>query len=86
VADRYEVSDKVVLITGAARGIGAEAARQLYAKGAQISLVGLEPELLEQRVQELGPRAAWFEADVTDTDALRRAVEATAERFGGRNH
>jgi NAD(P)-dependent dehydrogenase (short-subunit alcohol dehydrogenase family) len=73
----------VVLITGAARGIGAEAARQLYAKGAQVSLVGLEQELLEQRATELGPRAAWFEADVTDVDALTRAVEGTVERFGG---
>jgi NAD(P)-dependent dehydrogenase (short-subunit alcohol dehydrogenase family) len=83
VAERYDVSGKVVLITGAARGIGAEAARQLYAKGAQLSLVGIEPDLLEQRAQELGPRAAWFEADVTDTDALGRAVDATVERFGG---
>src|ERR671925_2060834 len=83
MAERYDVGSKVVLITGAARGIGAEAARQLYAKGAQLSLVGLEPELLEQRAQELGPRSAWFEADVTDTEALRRAVDATVERFGG---
>jgi NAD(P)-dependent dehydrogenase (short-subunit alcohol dehydrogenase family) len=83
VAERYDVSGKVVLITGAARGIGAEAARQLYAKGAQLSLVGIEPDLLEQRARELGPRAAWFEADVTDTDALGRAVDATVERFGG---
>jgi NAD(P)-dependent dehydrogenase (short-subunit alcohol dehydrogenase family) len=83
MAEHYDVSGKVVLITGAARGIGAEAARQLYAKGAQVSLVGIEPELLEQRAHELGQRAAWFEADVTDTDALRRSVEATVERFGG---
>jgi NAD(P)-dependent dehydrogenase (short-subunit alcohol dehydrogenase family) len=83
MAEHYEISGKVVLITGAARGIGAEAARQLYAKGAQLSLVGIEPELLEQRAQELGSRAAWFEADVTDTDALQRAVDATVERFGG---
>jgi NAD(P)-dependent dehydrogenase (short-subunit alcohol dehydrogenase family) len=72
-----------VLITGAARGIGAEAARQLYGRGAQLSLVGLEPEELERRAGELGSRAAWFEADVTDWDALRRAVDATVERFGG---
>jgi NAD(P)-dependent dehydrogenase (short-subunit alcohol dehydrogenase family) len=82
-AERYDISGKVVLITGAARGIGAEAARQLYAKGAQVSLVGIEPELLEQRAKELGSRAAWFEADVTDVDALRQAVDATVERFGG---
>ena len=83
MAERYDVGGKIVLITGPARGIGAEAARQLYAKGAQLSLVGIEPGLLEQRVQELGPRAAWFEADVTDTEALGRAVEGTVERFGG---
>ena len=83
MAEHYDVSAKVVLITGAARGIGAEAARQLYAKGAQISLVGIEPELLEQRARELGARAAWFEADVTDTEALHGAVDATVERFGG---
>ena len=83
MAEHYGLSGKVVLITGAARGIGAEAARQLYAKGAQLSLVGIEPELLEQRAQELGSRAAWFEADVTDTEALRGAVDATVEQFGG---
>src|SRR2546421_12799470 len=83
MAEPYDVWGKVVLITGAARGIGGEAARQLYAKGAQLSLVGIEPELLEQRAQELGSRAAWFEADVTDTEALQRAVDATVERFGG---
>jgi NAD(P)-dependent dehydrogenase (short-subunit alcohol dehydrogenase family) len=83
VAERYDVSGKVVLVTGPARGIGAEAARQLYAKGAQVALVGLEPELLEQRAQELGPRADWFEADVTDVDALREAVDGTVDRFGG---
>jgi NAD(P)-dependent dehydrogenase (short-subunit alcohol dehydrogenase family) len=81
--ERYGVRDKVVMITGAARGIGAEAARRLAARGARVSLVGLEPQLLEQRVAEIGPSAAWFEADVTDWDALRSATDATVERFGG---
>ena len=52
--ERYDVRDKVVLITGAARGIGAEAARRLAKRGAQVSLVGLEPELLEQVAAEIG--------------------------------
>jgi len=77
------ISGQVVLVTGAARGIGAEAARQLYGRGAQLSLVGLEPDELEQRAAELGSRAAWFEADVTNWEALRRAADATIERFGG---
>lgn len=80
----YEVRDKVVFITGAARGIGAEAARQLVAQGAKVALVGLEPELLEQRVAELGAaNAVFFEADVTDLAAQVRAAEGTVERFGG---
>ncbi len=79
----YDVRGKVVLVTGAARGIGAEAARQLSARGARVALVGLEPEELEARAAELGPEAAAFYADVTDVDALDEAVAGTVERFGG---
>lgn len=80
----YDVRGKVVFITGAARGIGAETAAQLVRKGAKVSLVGLEPELLEQRVAELGAgNAVFFEADVTDEDALQAAVDGTVERLGG---
>lgn len=79
----HPVAGRVVLITGAARGIGAATARELRARGAKVSLVGLEPELLERLAGELGPDAAWFEADVTDHGALDAAVAGTVERFGG---
>src|SRR4051812_43388886 len=79
----YPVSGKVVLITGAARGIGAASARELHARGASVALVGLEPELLAALASELGDRAAWFEADVTDRAAMDAAVAGTVERFGG---
>src|SRR5690349_21947630 len=74
---------KVVLITGAARGIGAAAARACAARGATLSLVGLERDELEALASELGPQAAAFEADVTDWGALGAAVEETVHRFGG---
>jgi short-subunit dehydrogenase len=79
----YEIGGKVVLITGPARGIGAETARQLAARGARLSLVGLEPELLAALAAELGEGHVWFECDVTDQTALERAVKGTAEALGG---
>ena len=42
------LSGRRVLITGAARGIGAETARRLHGRGARLALAGLEPELLEE--------------------------------------
>jgi NAD(P)-dependent dehydrogenase (short-subunit alcohol dehydrogenase family) len=80
---RFDVSGRTVFITGAARGIGAATAARLHAKGANVALVGLEPERLEENAARLGDRAVNFEADVTDIDALRRAVDATVARFGG---
>jgi NAD(P)-dependent dehydrogenase (short-subunit alcohol dehydrogenase family) len=79
----YPIAGKTVLITGAARGIGAETARRLASKGARVSLVGLEPEELAKVTEQCGPEAAWFETDVTDWDALEHAVSGTVERFGG---
>ena len=72
-----------VFITGAARGIGAATAERLHARGDNVALVGLEPERLEALAQRLGDRAAVFEADVTDRDALDAAVAGAVERFGG---
>lgn len=80
---RYEIDGKVVLITGPARGIGAETARMLAARGARLSLVGLEPELLAALAAELGEGHVWFECDVTDQTALERAVAGTVEALGG---
>lgn len=75
--------DPVVLITGPARGIGAELARVLAARGARLSLVGLEPARLAELARELGPAHVWFECDVTDQAALDHAVAGTVAAFGG---
>ena len=80
---RQSVSGKTVLITGAARGIGAETARRLHAKGANVSLVGIEPDRLAVLANELGERVDYFHTDVTDVDALNEATAGTVSRFGG---
>jgi NAD(P)-dependent dehydrogenase (short-subunit alcohol dehydrogenase family) len=70
-------------VTGAARGIGAESARQLAARGARIACVGLEADELAKVAQSCGNDSLWFEADVTDSDAVDRAVAGTIEATGG---
>lgn len=70
-----------VLITGAARGIGAGLADLLTAHGARVALAGLEPELLAEVAQR--NHAPWRECDVSDPDALDRAVEELVTELGG---
>jgi NAD(P)-dependent dehydrogenase (short-subunit alcohol dehydrogenase family) len=80
---RTSLAGQTVLITGAARGIGAALARKAAARGARVALVGLEPEQLAAVADELGPQHLWVEADVTDAEALRAAVQRTVDTFGG---
>jgi NAD(P)-dependent dehydrogenase (short-subunit alcohol dehydrogenase family) len=79
----WSLQGRTVLITGAARGIGAESARRVAARGANVALLGLEPEELERVAAQCGANAAWWEADVTDTEQLNATVESAAARFGG---
>jgi NAD(P)-dependent dehydrogenase (short-subunit alcohol dehydrogenase family) len=71
-----------VLITGAARGIGAETARRLTARGARVALAGLEPELLARLAAECRD-APWFECDVTAREQVDDAVASAVQRLGG---
>lgn len=76
------IAGKVVLITGAARGIGAGVARRLAGEGAILALVGLEGDELRAVAADCGPEATAWEADVTDWDALGTAVTGIVARYG----
>lgn len=78
-----QIQNLRVLITGPARGIGAETARQLAAQGAKLALVGLEPDLLKTLCEQLGPEHIWLECDVSDSAAMKRSVETAVKAFGG---
>jgi 3-oxoacyl-[acyl-carrier protein] reductase len=80
------LQDRVALVTGASRGIGAAIARALGAHGATVAVNYLHSSASAQRVAEevkaLGGRAQPFAADVTDPAAVRTMVAEVAECFG----
>jgi NAD(P)-dependent dehydrogenase (short-subunit alcohol dehydrogenase family) len=70
-----------VLITGAARGIGAELARRLHAEGAHVAVSGIEDDLLAEVASSVdGP---WWRCDVTDREQVEDTVERAADALGG---
>jgi NAD(P)-dependent dehydrogenase (short-subunit alcohol dehydrogenase family) len=79
----YDLSGKVALVTGGARGIGFAAARQLHGRGASVAVVDLDPAQAREAAERIGTRAIGIGADVVDEGAVMAAVAATVERFGG---
>ena len=81
---RYELADKVALVTGGARGIGFATAKALVGRGASVAIADLDQAASEQAASQLhDSRAIGLAADVTDRGAVQRAVARTVERFGG---
>jgi len=79
----YDLNGKVALVTGAAQGIGYEAARQMHVRGASVVVVDLDADQAREAAERIGPRALGIAADVIDAGALRSAVAEAVERFGG---
>jgi 3-oxoacyl-[acyl-carrier protein] reductase len=71
------------LVTGASRGIGRATARALAARGARVGLVARGEEELAALAEEIGDRASVHPADVSDREAIERAVAGFAEQAGG---
>ena len=76
------LSDRRILITGGAGGIGAAAARRLSAEGAAVAILDTDIDAARQLASELGD-ATSFECDVTQEQSLDGAVTAAARELGG---
>jgi NAD(P)-dependent dehydrogenase (short-subunit alcohol dehydrogenase family) len=77
-----DLAGRKILITGAARGIGAATAKRLHARGARLVLAGIEPDQLARTAADCGDAMAVV-CDVRDREQVEAAVEAAAERLRG---
>ena len=76
------VAGKTVVITGASRGIGAEAARVFAAAGANVALIARSSDAIEKLSAEIGAQAIALTCDVASYASVEGAIAKAKETFG----
>ena len=76
------LSNKVVMITGAARGIGFAIATRFVEEGAKVAVADIDGDGATKAASELGSGAIGVRVDVTDGSSIRAGVAAIAEKLG----
>jgi 3-oxoacyl-[acyl-carrier protein] reductase len=78
-----KLSGKTAIVTGGSRGIGAAIAKRLAADGARVVITYAgNHDAAKATVAELGPDARAIQADVTDPQAVKAAIESAVETLG----
>ncbi|WP_055491574.1 SDR family oxidoreductase [Streptomyces sp. TP-A0356] len=77
------LKDRVYVVTGATRGLGNAAARELVADGAKVVLTGRDERRATEAAAELGDNAVGVAVDNADPGAPARLIAAAHEHFGG---
>ncbi len=79
----FNLSGKIALVTGATGGIGGAIARSLHAQGATVVLSGTREAVLADLAKELGERAFFAAANLSDADSVDGLVARAEEAAGG---
>jgi 7-alpha-hydroxysteroid dehydrogenase len=85
ILDRFKLTDRVAIVTGAGRGIGAGIARAFAEAGADVVCSARSVDQIEETaeaVRSFGRRALAVPCDVTQTEQLETLVARTREEFG----
>ena len=75
--------DKLILVTGGAKGIGAATVEAFSAEDCRVVLVDRDTETGTSLEKFLGSRVSYIEADLTNLEACQKAIEQTVSLFGG---
>src|SRR5688572_15699147 len=81
----FDIKDRVIIVTGGARGLGEIYSRRLAAMGAKVGIADIEPAATRALADELtkgGGAALSLPTDVADGAATTRMADAAAERWG----
>ena len=79
----FNLSGKIALVTGATGGIGGAIARSLHAQGATVVLSGTREAVLADLAKELGERAFFAAANLSDAESVDGLVARAEEAAGG---
>ncbi len=79
---RYDLRDKVAVVTGGSRGLGLVIARELVARGAHVAICARDAAALERARVDLGGDAVAVVCDVTIPAEVVRMIEEVRARFG----
>ena len=81
---KVDMKDKVVIVTGAAGGIGRECAKVLLENGAQVIIADIAKEKGQDSAEELSAKGVcrFIHTDVTSRDGVSKLIETVLAEFG----
>jgi meso-butanediol dehydrogenase/(S,S)-butanediol dehydrogenase/diacetyl reductase len=79
------LSNKIILITGGAQGIGLECAKAYTAQGAMVVILDKDEQLIDEALKIAGPKHLGICCDVSKADEVEKAIQKTLQHFGKLN-